>query len=46
VFNVSTYTVSVIWETVSISQVKRPNQQYQSTGGTQKYTHKNRKSTI
>jgi len=31
-FNVSTNTVYVIWETVL--QVKRPNQQYQSTEGT------------
>ena len=46
-FNVSTNTVWVIWETVL--QVKRPNQQYQSTEGTQntqitekynKWTHK------
>jgi len=29
VYNVSTNTVYVIWETVL--QVKRPNQQYQST---------------
>jgi len=31
VFNVSTNAVQVIWETVL--QVKRPNQQYQSTEG-------------
>jgi len=31
VFNVSTNTVQVIWETVL--QVKRPNQQYQSNEG-------------
>jgi len=31
VFNVFTNTVEVIWETVL--QVKRPNQQYQSTEG-------------